>query len=218
VKFLIPHIIAGCIFLLYSCSAKRDSFLMPENEQKIIAIQPVESYDSAKLHYLKDEIGQFFQRNVIILDPISMAASGMTVNGEKFFNADSVLNQLQKSITTNIGEVIGITHCPIYIRKSAKKYTPDLPFYDEYLIGLADVGGKCCIVSDDKFEIMDELFSRARLRNAVLHEMGHNAGLDHCKHDRCIMSEKNGDLKGFFRSSDNYCDDCDKKLSRIHVN
>lgn len=84
-----------------------------------------------------------------------------------------------------------------------------------YVFGEAQLNGKHSIVSVCRFH--EELYSgkssdkllQVRTRKEVLHELGHNFGLIHCRSWDCVMHQSQGveeiDIKG-----DDYCEDCQR--------
>jgi len=52
-----------------------------------------------------------------------------------------------------------------------------------------------------------------RLDKIVLHEIGHNLGLDHCTNDpQCMMNAANGSIKEVDQERIWFCDKCRKTL------
>ena len=89
-----------------------------------------------------------------------------------------------------------------------------MSYYDYDLFGMAYLPGNSCVVSDNRFRTNDTAIFNHRLRNVIIHEIGHNAGLPHCSDNRCIMSETNGDVSRLDGGGNDYCDKCKKKLNR----
>lgn len=209
--------ISPFILLLFfpACTRETNSFLQTRNQDKIIAIQPLENYDTTYLQFISTEISNFYNRKVIILMPADIPPSFRLSENYNFYSADSILNWLQGFVKEEIIEVIGLTHEKIGIVKKEKNAAGNTL---TIVLGLGDFPGHCCVVSDHNFEIGDTVFYKNRLRKAVLHEVGHNLGLDHCSSDLCIMAEKYKSVTGFLKSADDYCEACKKNLcSRSHA-
>jgi archaemetzincin len=202
----------GMIFLLQnSCIRKHENFFLSKNKNKIIAIQPVDYYDTARLSFIRDELSHFYQRKVIILKPITIPESFNLRMGAELYSADSLLDMLSGKLTYEIIEVIGITHKDIYMLKNPSE-NPLLDYRVQPIFGLADFFGDCGIVSDFRLFSIDSILFNHRLRTVVIHEIGHNIGLDHCSFDRCIMSDQNAKLSAIDSTGNDYCNDCKKKL------
>jgi archaemetzincin len=88
------------------------------------------------------------------------------------------------------------------------------PHYDENLFGMGFLPGNSCVISDNRFWINDTSIFNYRLRNVIIHEIGHNAGLAHCPDSKCIMSEMNGDISTLDKGGNDYCKKCKRKLNR----
>lgn len=206
-------IILSLLLLFFlACTRETNNFFQARNQDKIIAIQPLGDYDTTCLHFISNEISNFYSRKVIILKPVDIPPSFRFSENYDFYSADSILNWLQGFVKEEIIEVIGLAHKKIGIVKKEKNTASNTL---TTVLGLGDFPGHCCVVSDHNFEIGDTVFYKNRLRKVVLHEVGHNLGLDHCSNDVCIMSEKNKSLTGFLKSGDDYCEACKKNL-RYH--
>ena len=200
--------------LVVGCSRKQENFLQSKNQGKVIGLLPLDDFDTAQLNYISKEIGQFYDREVVILNIIPIPSSFNLAKDDEFYSADSILNLLKKKVSGEIIEIVGLTHKNIGILKKQENSTGN-PLFDyswESVFGLGDFPGNCCVISNYKFGATGTNLLHRRLRTVVIHEMGHNLGLDHCSHGQCIMSEKNGNLFVLDNAGSNYCDDCKKKL------
>ena len=125
---------------------------------------------------------------------------------------------LSTKLNDEVIEIVGLTHKDIYILKKEKNPTNN-PLFDhsvQPVFGFADFTGNCAVITDAMFKSTDTIVFQLRLRTSVIHEIGHNIGLDHCQYMRCIMSEKNGRLSALDKSERDYCADCRKKLKKIN--
>ena len=201
------------IFLLFlkSCTRHHENFLHVKNQKKIIAIQPLDYYDTARLSFIRDELSQFYQRKVIILNPSHVPEAFNLRMGAELYSADSLLDMLSGKLTDEIIEVIGLTHKDIYMLKNPAK-NPLLDFRVQPIFGLADFSGNCSIISDFRLRSTDSIHFNHRLRTVVIHETGHNIGLDHCSFYRCIMSDKKATLSVLDSTGNDYCNECKTKL------
>ena len=86
------------------------------------------------------------------------------------------------------------------------------PKSSKVIFGLGLVSGNASIVSDYRLMSTDHNLYNNRLRNVIIHEMGHNLGLMHCSIDTCLMSETNGDLINLNKVGGDFCSVCRKKL------
>lgn len=202
------------LFLSTGCIKHHDSFLLTSNKEKIIALQPLDNYDTEQLHFISTEIGSFYKRKVIILDPITIPSTFRLSKDVELYSADSILNMISGILNNEIMEVVGITHKRIYILKKETNKTND-PFFDysvSPVFGFGDFPGNCSVISDYMFKTEDTTLFKHRLRVVIIHEMGHNLGLDHCKFNQCIMSDQNGNLFFLDKCGNDYCNKCKSKL------
>ena len=215
-KFILVFITAIIIILtIPGCIKYKDNFFQEKNRNKIIALQPLDDYDMEQLGSISKEISSFYQRNVIILEPISIPSTFRLAPAIELYSADSILNMFSGLLTDEIIEVVGLTNKSIYIlKKHANKTTSKLWGHNvSVVLGFGDYPGNCSIVSDYLFKTKDTTFLRHRLRTVIIHEIGHNLGLDHCTFDGCIMSEENRKFPVLDKSGNDYCDLCKSKLN-----
>ena len=200
--------------LLYSCNKQYDNFLLKKNKEKIIALQPLGEYHTEQLNFISHEISSFYKRKVIILNPITIPPTFRLVKDVELYSADSILNMLSGILNDEIIEVVGLTHKNIYILKKEKKKTKN-PLFDysvSDIFGFGDFPGNCAVISDFMFKTKDSTLFKHRLKTVILHEMGHNLDLDHCRFDQCIMSDQNGKLSFLDKCGNDYCHHCKSKL------
>jgi archaemetzincin len=155
----------------------------------------------------------------LILAPVNVPQSFYSTKnypGNDGYFADSLLPFLSKFINATIVKVVGITHRNIY---TLKKFTVQVDkkrsvLYGPYTIfGLGYVGGNTSVASDYRLQSVDRGLFENRLKKVILHELGHNFGLSHCRVDSCIMSETNGDIVKLNKTGGNYCKKCRQKLN-----
>jgi archaemetzincin len=205
------------ILLLTGCARKQENFFQPGNQDKIIAVQPFNRYDTHKLDFICKEIGNFYNARVIVLNPVTIPETYRLPLSQSY-SADSILDLLSTKLSREIIEVVGVTSLGIGIKQKGKPRTTH-PFHVypvQRVFGLADFTGNCAVISDAYFRSADSTVFQHRLRTTVIHEMGHNIGLDHCSFERCVMAEQNGTLFGLDISENDYCINCRKKLKKIN--
>jgi archaemetzincin len=194
--------------------------LTHNNGQKIIALQPLDCYDTARLSAVSKEISAFFNTRVMILAPVKVPKTFYSANtdspGNDGYFADSLLQFLSEFINDTIIKIVGITRTNIYtlneqdIQLDKKKSV----FYEPHTIfGLSYISGNTSIVSDYRLQSVDNHLFENRLKKVIIHELGHNLGLSHCSVDTCLMSETNGDIVKLNKTGGDYCKKCRRKLN-----
>jgi len=203
--------------LLPGCSKDRENFFQPGNQHKTIALQPLDDYNPGRLDYIRKEIENFFHVKVVVLQPVNLPESFSLEREAKIYSADSILDMLSMKLNNEIIEIIALTHKGIYVLQKDK--TNNILFGKgvQPVFGLGDFNGNCAVITDVLFNSVDTAVFQHRLRTTVIHEIGHNIGLDHCASERCIMSEENGKLSSLDKSERDYCYQCRKKLKKINA-
>ena len=87
------------------------------------------------------------------------------------------------------------------------------------VFGLGYKPGRTAVVSISRNRlgknVTKENFSR-RFRKVIIHELGHNLGLEHCKyHNKCVMHAADGKGSQIDREQEFFCDRCRKLLSEL---
>jgi archaemetzincin len=151
------------------------------------------------------KLSGLFKKSIVILPPINIPAAFEN----KFlheYSSDSIINILSKLKNETIVEVVGLTHEELY---TIKNDAPS-PYFDEHIFGIGFLPGNACVVSDNRFKTRDKNLYLTRIKNVILHEMGHNMGLDHCTNPSCIMNP--GSFNMLNNDGSDYCEVCRKRL------
>jgi archaemetzincin len=76
------------------------------------------------------------------------------------------------------------------------------------VMGLSYMPGNVCIISDYRLQKHGRSAEqiRAKLLKVALHELGHTAGLPHCKQPKCLMTDAEG--KDKLDEQKQYCYSC----------
>ena len=125
--------IAAIIFLLLlSCSKSRENFFHPGNQNKIIALQPLDDYDTKQLDFIRTEMENFYNVKVIILKPVNLPETFRLGKETKLYSADSILDMLSTQLDDEVIEIIGLTHKGIYILQKEKNKINNPLFDNSY--------------------------------------------------------------------------------------
>jgi archaemetzincin len=195
--------------LLSYCSSP----IKPGKDQ-IIGLQPLARYDKTQLKYIQQELQQFFKVPVVILNETSIPASFInTTKGERY-SADSIIKWLANIAPDSITKVVGITHKDIFTSKWQNGHIkkPESTYAVWGIFGLGYRPGRSCVISDHRLTTRDQSKFKHRLRTVVIHELGHNQGLDHCPVKNCIMSDANERIQTVDNSGVTYCQQCKDRL------
>ena len=192
---------------LLSCKNKTVFSLKADTAGKSIAIQPFDDFDPAAIASVTHEISAIYNRRVIILPPVKITTL-FNNQPANTYSADTILSSLAKLQTADIIEIIGLTHDPVFTMKEYKQYS----YLDDKIFGMACQPGNTCIVSDYRFKTSNQVQYYQRLRNVVIHEVGHNLDLPHCPTNGCIMSAAMGKVDNLDGGLYNYCNKCNRKI------
>ena len=210
----IATVILTIIFFSISCEKNAIISLKNNNQNKIIALQPLGDYNERQLASVRNEISKFFNTHVIILASVPIPKA--FCNNEEKYSADSLVSFLSKFKNDTIVEVVGLTHKDIYtIREHQIRLNNELSVFYELrgIFGLGYVSGNSAVISDYRLMSNDKELLNNRLRKVIIHEIGHNLGLPHCSDDSCLMSEVNGNIAIPNKMGGDYCIHCKQKLN-----
>jgi archaemetzincin len=114
------------------------------------------------------------------------------------YRAEKILPFLLEKLPSDGDRILGLTAVDISTDKGGIK--------DWGILGLANLGGKECIVSAFRCYGRAREGSHARilLAKVAVHEVGHTLGLDHCTTRGCLME----DAGGLIRTCDREYDIC----------
>src|SRR5688572_4223170 len=197
------------IFFSINCKKQPIFSLGNDSQYQIIAFQPLDDFNMLEIDPVINEISSFYNRRVIVLKPINIPVTFMHPEIKKY-SADSIVLLLSKLQNDTIVEIIGLTNKPIFTIKEANY----LPYYDEKIFGMGFQPGNSCVVSNYRFRTPNTTIFNNILRNVIIHEVGHNLGLPHCKDIKCIMSTKSGDVEKLNDNNNAYCKKCKKIINQ----
>lgn len=164
-------------FSLISC-VKKDKQNGIEKRQKVIVIQPLGNFELEQSNKVLSEI-KIINPNVILRENISFPENSYFKPRNRY-RADSIIKSLRNIIGKD-SVIVGLSHSDISTTKSGIK--------DWGVMGLGYRPGKACVVSDFRLSVKNE---NQQFYKLVLHELGHTAGLRHCKVKTCLMRDAEG--------------------------
>ncbi len=143
------------------------------------------------LAFVQKAVAAFYPIDVRMLSSSPMPSDAWYAP-RKRYRAERILDYLEK-IKPADGRIIGIATKDISTTKGRIE--------DWGILGLATIDGAVCVVS--RFRAArntgggaSEAFTvRYRFAKTVVHELGHNFGLEHCPHKGCIMEDAKGTVK-----------------------
>jgi len=201
--------------LLSGCGNNHHDIFGNHVSKKYIAIQPLGAFEKQRIDFIRREITNFYKVPVIILPSVNIPRSFIKQQKGDRYCADSILLFLKQFKNDSIVEVVGLVHKDIYTTKKDREGNIQKPVAKYAVWGIAGLGylpGDECVISDVRLKTKDSTVFKHRLKTVVIHEIGHNLGLPHCKVKSCIMSDTNEKIATIDNSRNDYCDECKLKL------
>ena len=172
-----------------------------QSERKAIDtlfIYAVSNFSKPLLLQTQQELAKHFK--CIKAKTIAQLPTTAYYAARKRYIADSIISYFAKQTPTNAVSIL-LTHFDI----STKKGT--IPNYG--IMGLGFCPGRACVVSS--FRLKKENL-HAQFYKLCLHELGHTAGLPHCKVQTCFMRDAEG--KNHFDEESGFCSNCKTYLNK----
>ncbi len=160
-------------------------------------------------HFLLDEIIpelEYISKIKFIKKPLNIDISEAYSAERGQYHSTKILKLMVENLSEETSKVVGVVKNDLFI--------PVLT----YVFGEAQLDGKCSLVS--LFRLHEEFYSgnsdknllKQRTIKEILHELGHNFGLIHCKDWECVMHSSSSieevDIKGF-----RYCQRCNQQIN-----
>jgi archaemetzincin len=201
-KILVILMITVPFLLIYSCSGSspdhNNSLKIPGNIQTqvltksvnkelIVGLQPLGDFETELQNLEKKEIESFYHMKCIVLPAIPLPDRAFYRPWNRY-RADSLVNFLESyRRSVKIDFIVGLAELDISCTKE--------PYEDYGIFGLANMPGHACVVSAYAKRLgikASRDLLKERLTKVVLHELGHNFGLDHCSTPNCLMEDAKG--------------------------
>ncbi|SFC99845.1 Zn-dependent protease [Flavobacterium phragmitis] len=165
------------LFSLCGCINKRDNENTVKN-QKVLVIQPLGDFEPKQSQKVLTEI-KTINPNVVLRQNIDFPENSF-YKPRNIYRADSIIKNLKNNIGSD-SVIVGLSHLDISATKNNIK--------DWGVMGLGYMPGKACFVSDFR---LSKKHRNSQFYKLVLHELGHTAGLPHCKIKTCLMRDAGG--------------------------
>lgn len=208
-KFIITLLFVGLIFT--GCFNKTSHAY---RLKQVVVLQPLKSFPDSLLPIISKHITAVygFQVQVAPVKPIP----------EKYFNndkgprysADAILRYLLQERSDAGTYIAGLTTADIFTSKEVPSSGNKLPLstYKNWgIFGLGLQPGKSNIVSIHRLGTGQLMVSR--LKKIVIHEVGHNLGLDHCPQPGCVMNDAMESIRTIDRENGELCEACKRKIN-----
>lgn len=124
------------------------------------------------------------------------------------YNANDLLNYIEKNLVLNQSKIIGLFSVDLYI-----------PIFT-YIFGQAFLGGNSGIASvyrltNERYGMLaDDDLLLLRISKEVIHELGHTLGLIHCHVPDCVM-RSGSYVEDIDQKGAGFCIDCRGKIVQL---
>lgn len=167
------------LFSLISCTNRNNENSVEKRQsQKVIVIQPLGNFELEQSNKVLSEI-RTINPNVVLRKNIPFPEKAYYKPRNRY-RADSIIKNLKNQIGRD-SVIVGLSNCDISTTKNGIK--------DWGVMGLGYRPGKACVVSGFRLSLKNK---KQQFYKLVLHELGHTAGLPHCKVKTCLMRDAEG--------------------------
>ena len=168
-------------------------------QEKIIHITPLGNVDQKYLQLVKGWVKSFYGFNCVI-DKQEPLTKDLLASSKKRYESNKIIKKYKSN--KNILLLTNVDIAYFNKVKNIKEYG---------IIGLGYQPGHTCVVSTFRIKNTTKNKFIDRLNKVVLHEIGHNLGLPHCKYDKkCLMNDANGTVKQIDQEKIWLCRNCKK--------
>lgn len=176
-----------------------------------VAILPMDGPDKELFEILTKQITLFYGFKAEILAETSLPESAY-YKARNRYRADTLLNYLLRIRPAKYDYLIGITEKDISCTSE--------PYEDWGVFGLGFMPGEACVISTFRLKKnkKSEAHFQERVIKVVLHELGHNIGLDHCPTPKCMMQDAEGTIKSVDEEKIEVCSSCKAKIQKFKGN
>ena len=198
IKKIIPHFIfIGVLittFILFSFSETKNV-----ETKRIVHITPLGKVSERQLILIKGWVKSFYGFNCVI-DKQEPLTKDLLAKSQTRYEASTIIKKYKSN-----KNILLLTNVDIVYFNKVKNIK-------EYgIIGLGYKPGNTCVVSTFRIKNTTKNKFIDRLNKVVLHEIGHNLGLPHCKYDKkCLMNDANGTVKQIDQEKIWLCSNCKK--------
>jgi len=199
----------GLLFL-FSCSKSK-----PVAAKKVVAIQLYEGFSIAKANNLAKLIRSFYQVNTILLPEKELPKTAFINIKSPRYRADSIIKIQHRIRSESFDYIVGLTTKDISITKldeNKKIKSPNWKYNDFGVLGLGYCPGNSCVISSFRLKNTNKELEYSRLKKVVIHEFGHNLGLQHCLNNQCVMTSAAEKISTIDKEKMELCKKCKKRL------
>jgi archaemetzincin len=174
-------------------------------DRRTLLIQPLgKEIPNDEMTLVKQALAGFYNLQIRVLPPVDLPEQAF-YQPRKRYRAERILTFLLEKLTADGDRILGLTGVDISTEKGNIK--------DWGIVGLANLGGKECVISTYRCRqsSVERTSAPIILAKVAVHEVGHTLGLGHCSTRGCLMEDAGGMLRACNREFD-ICPRCRSKL------
>jgi archaemetzincin len=188
-----PVVVTLAVLVFLDVSAQSG---IPGNQ--VLLIQPLgKEIPNEDIAFVKQALMGFYNAQIKVLPRVDLPEQAYYAPRRRY-RAEKILPFLLEKLPSDGDRILGLTGVDISTDKGSIK--------DWGILGLANLGGKECIISAFRCygRAREGTHARILLAKVAVHEVGHTLGLDHCTTKGCLME----DAGGLVRTCDREYDIC----------
>ncbi len=194
-----------------TANVKATPQVTPQPKTIVVGIQPLGQVPQQYLTATAEALHDLYGATTRQLAPRDLPQTTWNHAHTRYRAAD-IVRRLEADKEVGLTHVMGVTEADISTQISLTS--------DWGVFGLAQRNSSGAVISTFRIKLDNPpptLFL-ARLRKVVLHEFGHNLGLDHCTHSpTCLMRSTEGNMQALDTAEAALCDKCAAQISnRTH--
>lgn len=169
---------------------------------KTIFLTTMGNVKHSEIVMVKNQIESSYNGYEVIILPKVDLMTDTKVVGLNKYQAEKILNNINKKFSDKKGKVVLLTNVDICFNNGKGQ---------EHwgIFGLGQVFNKPCVVSTYRLKKN----KNEKLKKIVVHELGHTFGLFHCDYDRkCLMNDAKGKGSTIDYVNNYFCESCNTKL------
>ena len=206
VRFLSIAVLLGAVL---SCQNGNKAPIPKGNEKLKIAILSFEGFDERLLEVAKNEIEAFYHSEASFLEKALLPDTAYYPPRNRY-RAEKLIAWQKAHKPDSVDIILGLTASDISTTKGE--------YEDWGILGLAYRPGVSCVVSTFRLKksVADNAHFEERFAKVVLHELGHNLGISHCKSSEiCLMQDACGTIKTIDKEEKILCEKCAGQIEKL---